>query len=102
MKYEERIKFLAKEFDVTQDSAKEMLRQINIIKELDTLKKEVKDLIKEEKPAKKTCKSCIWLSDNRCSIGNECINPNKKFYSRTAKWKRKSCPACTLYEERTD
>ena len=45
------------------------------------------------------CRDCKYLSKERVSyIGNECINPNKRFRGSTAKWKYPSAKACLMFE----
>ena len=47
------------------------------------------------------CRDCKWLdTTEKCTIGYECVCPNKRFQTRTAKWKYRHTPACRLFEEK--
>lgn len=55
----------------------------------------------KRKPATcKCCRDCIWLSDERCSIGRKCVNPQKVFLTSTAMWKNPANKACKLFEDK--
>ena len=43
------------------------------------------------------CKDCKWLSEKKCSIGRLCVNPEKKFRTRTAMWKPPTARACKCF-----
>lgn len=52
--------------------------------------------VPRRKPHK--CGECKWLSDEKCTIGYKCVNPGKRWRSRTAMWKYKHTPACRMFE----
>ena len=54
--------------------------------------------IPRRKPHK--CGECKHLSNEKCSIGYRCVNPEKKlkWKSPTAMWKYKHTPACRMFE----
>ena len=45
------------------------------------------------------CGQCEWLSDEKCIIGNKCVNPDKPIKSSTSMWKYPSGKACKLFKE---
>ena len=54
--------------------------------------KRIKDILK--------CKDCRYLSLEKCTIGRMCLNPSKRFRTKTACWKYPTTPACKLFERR--
>ena len=55
--------------------------------------------IPQRKTAYRKCKECKWLSDEKCTIGRKCVNPQRKWRSNTAMWHSPSCKACKMFEE---
>lgn len=50
------------------------------------------------------CEHCKWLTGEICSVGIECVNPNKTFrsskgYSNVSHMKNLSTIACTKFEK---
>ena len=45
------------------------------------------------------CRDCKWLSEEKCSIGRKCVNPDKEWRSYTAQWKSPSGKACKLFDK---
>lgn len=50
--------------------------------------------------SKAKCKDCIYLSSEKSTIGRLCINPSKKFRTKTSCWKHTTNPACKLFKAR--
>lgn len=48
----------------------------------------------------KVCEECVYLSDEKCSIGRLCTNPQKVWRSSSAKWHSPSCKACKMFVEK--
>lgn len=48
------------------------------------------------------CRDCKYLCGELSCVGIECTNPDKRFRTRTAKYKSKSQKACKLFEKNVD
>ena len=45
------------------------------------------------------CRDCKWLKGLQTTIGVECLNPKKRWQTKTAKYKYPCTMACKLFEK---